>query len=56
MKRDMKNAVIGGVCAGIANHLNIDPVIIRIAFVLGFIFLGIGPLIYIILWLLMPVE
>ncbi|MDA8597130.1 PspC domain-containing protein [Candidatus Pacebacteria bacterium] len=52
--RDTDQAIIGGVCAGVANYLNIDPLIVRLLFV-GSIFLnGIGILIYIVLWLLVP--
>jgi phage shock protein PspC (stress-responsive transcriptional regulator) len=56
MKRDKKNAVIGGVCAGIANDLGIDAVIVRLVFLCAFIFAGIGPLIYLILWVIMGTE
>jgi phage shock protein PspC (stress-responsive transcriptional regulator) len=53
--RDTDNAIIGGVAAGIANYLNIDAVIIRIAFVLLTIFGGgTGIVIYLILWWIVP--
>ncbi|HYJ53547.1 MAG TPA: PspC domain-containing protein [Allosphingosinicella sp.] len=32
---DRENGKIAGVCAGIANHLGLDPTIVRIAFVLA---------------------
>lgn len=54
MKRNMKNAMLFGVCAGIADELKVDPTIIRIIFVAatlaGF---GLPVLIYLILALLM---
>ncbi len=34
--RDEQNKVLGGVCAGIANYLNLDPIIIRILWILLF--------------------
>ena len=33
LRRDSDRALIGGVCAGIANRLGIDPLIVRLAFV-----------------------
>lgn len=41
---DRRNAKLAGVCAGIANHFGIDPLIVRVAFVAGTI-LGFGSLI-----------
>lgn len=51
-----RNGMIGGVAAGIAKSLNIDPTIVRIAFVLVSIFAGSGLLIYGILWIVIPKE
>lgn len=53
--RDGENRVIGGVCSGMGAFFNIDPVILRIIFVLLF-FLGVGSsfLIYIIMWIVVP--
>ncbi len=51
--RDVDHKIIGGVAAGIAEYFNIDPVAIRIAFVLlGTI--GGGVLIYLICWIVIP--
>ncbi len=48
--------IVGGVSGGLAKALNIDPVIIRIAFVV-LIFIGFaGPLLYAACWLLVPAE
>ncbi|MCF8303145.1 MAG: PspC domain-containing protein [Bacteroidales bacterium] len=54
--RSVVDRVIGGVCAGIGDYLNIDPVIIRIIFVLLAIFGGGGVIIYIVLWIVLPEE
>ena len=43
-----------GVCAGLADYLDVDVTIIRIAFVFSFIFAGFGLIPYIILALSMP--
>ncbi len=45
---------IGGVCGGIAEYFNIDPLLVRIAFVAAFLGWGVGFGVYIILWLLAP--
>lgn len=51
--RDENNKVLGGVCSGIAAYFNIDPVIVRILFVL-FGFTGVGFLLYLTLWVFVP--
>ncbi len=53
--RDKDNGIVAGVCAGIANYFNVDPWIVRLIFIIGFI-PGVGsPLVfYILLWFLIP--
>jgi phage shock protein PspC (stress-responsive transcriptional regulator) len=53
MYRDMDNAMLGGLASGLASYLSIDPVIIRIIFVI-FAFMGFGVPVYIILWIIVP--
>lgn len=52
--RDYDNSLLGGVCGGLGAYFSIDPVIIRVLFVLAFFFGGFGPLVYIILWIITP--
>lgn len=52
--RDMDNAMLGGVCSGLAQYFGVDPIVIRIVFVLFAIFGGSGLLLYIILLILIP--
>lgn len=54
--RSSSNQMIFGVASGIANYLNIDPVIIRLLFVLMALSGGHGLLIYLILAIIMPEE
>ena len=54
--RSEKDKIIGGVCAGIADYFNIDPVIIRIIFVIALITEGLGLMVYIVLWIVLPSE
>jgi phage shock protein PspC (stress-responsive transcriptional regulator) len=48
--RDENHKILGGVCSGIAAYLNIDPVIVRVIFIIS----GIGFLAYILLWIFVP--
>lgn len=48
-----EDIVIGGVCSGISEYLDTDPVFIRIIFLI-LLFSGIGILPYFICWLAMP--
>lgn len=53
--RASKNdSVIAGVCAGIANYFSIDPVIVRLLFVLITLGYGAGIIVYLIAWLIIP--
>ncbi len=53
--RDTSDKFLGGVCSGVANYLNIDPSIIRILFaIITFGGFGLGVLVYIILWIVLP--
>ena len=46
--------ILGGVCGGVAAYLNIDPIWLRLAFVLSVILWGTGILFYLILWIIIP--
>lgn len=48
--RDENHKILGGVCSGIAAYLGIDPVIVRVLFIVS----GIGFLAYILLWIFVP--
>jgi phage shock protein C len=54
--RSRKEKMIGGVCAGLAQYFDIDPVIVRIVFVVAVFMGGSGILAYIICWIIMPEE
>lgn len=51
--RDPKDRIIGGVCSGLGAYFHIDPVWVRIIFVIATIS-GVSPLVYLILWIIMP--
>lgn len=54
--RSYKNSVIGGVCGGIGDYLNTDPILFRVLFAVAFLVGGSGLLVYIILWIIIPIE
>ncbi len=56
LTRSESNKMIGGVCAGLANYFGIDPTIVRLIFVALVVLYGQGLLLYLILWIVMPVE
>jgi phage shock protein PspC (stress-responsive transcriptional regulator) len=56
LRRRADDRVIGGVASGIGDFLNVDPLLIRIAFVGLMVFGGLGLLLYVGGWLLIPEE
>ena len=52
--RDEKRKIIGGVCAGIAHYFNVDPLWIRLVFLLLLIGYGVIFIVYIIMWIVFP--
>ena len=52
--RDIDHNVIGGVASGLACYFDIDVLVIRILFVILFLFGSFGGWIYIILWIAVP--
>ncbi len=55
--RSKKERMIGGVCGGLGNYLNIDPTIVRLIFVLSFVLLFQSTFwIYLLLLIIVPEE
>ena len=52
--RSNKNKVLAGVCGGIGEYLDVDPVIIRLLWLLFALGMGTGIIVYIIAWLIIP--
>ncbi len=52
--RDPDNKILGGVCSGIGNFFNIDPVWLRLILVVCLFAFGTGILLYIVLWIVIP--
>ncbi|EFV14617.2 PspC domain-containing protein [Segniliparus rugosus] len=53
-RRFPKHGYLAGVCAGFAWRYAIDPLVVRIAFVLSTVFGGVGITLYLAAWLLLP--
>ena len=57
LTRPKEGRILGGVCAGIGNYFEVDPVVIRIVWVvLTLLSLGTGIIAYIIAWIIIPEE
>ena len=57
LTRSKSNRMVAGVCAGIADYLNIDPTVVRLLFMLGFFAAHMGLVIaYIIIAIITPEE
>lgn len=56
LRRSVTDRHIGGVAGGLARHLDVDPLILRVTFVVAIFFGGAGLLAYIGAWALVPEE
>jgi phage shock protein PspC (stress-responsive transcriptional regulator) len=55
--RSKNDRMLGGVCAGLGEHFDIDPTVIRLVWaVITVLSIGTGVLVYIIAWILIPEE
>ncbi len=54
--RPRSGSVIGGVCAAIANRFDMSVTIVRALMVVGVVFFGLSLWLYVILWLLIPLD
>jgi len=56
LKRSSTNKVIGGVCGGFGDYFDVDPVFVRILFVILALATGIGFVAYFVAWIIMPKD
>jgi phage shock protein PspC (stress-responsive transcriptional regulator) len=55
--RRRDGAMLAGVCTGLADRFEVSVTVIRLAFVLAFLFgFGTALLLYVVLWIVMPVD
>ena len=50
----MDDRVLAGVCGGLATYMEVDPVWVRLGFVAGTLFWGVGLIVYALLWITLP--
>ena len=56
LMRSSRDKKLGGVCAGLAEYFDIDPTIVRVVWLLAFLCAGAGFLVYIVLWIVLPLA
>ena len=56
LERSKSNRILGGVCAGVANYLNMDPTLVRVLTVLLTLFTGVPVIVYLVLLFVVPEE
>lgn len=56
LTRDMEHKKIAGVCAGFANYLEVDVVLVRILWLVLAFGTGLGFIAYIVAWIVMPKQ
>ena len=54
--RSQNGKILGGVCSGLGEYFDIDPVIFRVIFILLMLVDWVGFLAYIILWIVLPIH
>jgi phage shock protein C len=56
LRRSRSDRIIGGVCTGLAKYFDVDPVIVRLLFVVMALAQGAGVLLYLVLLVVIPEE
>jgi phage shock protein C len=54
--RSSTDKKLGGVCAGLADYFDLDPTMVRVLWLLAIFLGGTGFLVYIILWIVLPLA
>ena len=56
LMRSSTDKKIAGVCAGLADYFDLDPTIVRVVWLLAVLCVGTGLLLYVILWIVLPLA
>jgi len=56
LMRSSRDKKIGGVCAGLADYFDLDATIVRVIWLLAIFLGGTGVLLYLILWIVLPLA
>lgn len=54
--RSRTNRILGGVCGGVGDYFRLDPVLIRLVWLILILFGGIGLILYVVSWVIIPLE
>ena len=54
LRRDRDNKIVAGVAAGLAEHLRLPVVAVRVTFIVLFVANGLGALLYVVFWAVLP--
>jgi signal transduction histidine kinase len=54
LRRDTSHRVLAGVCAGVARHMGVDPLIVRVLFLAAAMAGGVGIAVYLLAWVFVP--
>lgn len=56
LHRSRQDSKIAGICGGLGDYFDIDPVFFRLVFLLSILFGGLGALAYIVMWIMVPEQ
>ena len=56
LQRSRTERMIAGVCGGIAEYFEVDPTLVRLIWVAVSLMAGVGVLLYLIMWVVRPLE
>ncbi len=56
LHRSRTEKMIAGVCGGLAEYLDVDPTLVRVVWVFVSLLAGVGILLYLIMWVVMPLD
>lgn len=54
LMRDQRRKILGGVCTGLGNYFNIDPIWVRLLFAVMAFAYGLSVVVYLVLWIVLP--
>jgi phage shock protein C len=56
VRRSRSERLVAGVCGGVGRYLGVDPVLLRIAFIILALANGLGVIAYVVAWVAIPEE
>jgi phage shock protein C len=56
LERKLSGRWLAGVCAGLADYFAVDATLIRVIFLVCSLFAALGPVVYVVAWVLIPEE